>query len=35
MTALIKKNKRKLVLLAGILVCAILVALKYRVPAIS
>ncbi len=31
MTALIKKNRRKLALLVGILVCIILVAMKYVV----
>lgn len=31
MTALIKKNRRKLVVLIGILVCAILISLKYNV----
>lgn len=31
MTALIKKNRRKLIVLIGILVCAILISLKYTV----
>ncbi len=34
MTALIKKNRRKLVVLLGILVCALLVAMKYTVLAV-